>query len=752
MDRPNRPRRWRFRAKTGWRRRSSNRGGGCGLVALSSNFLFYPLRVAVLTRHEVVTLASSLESRRPCARRPPLSSRTGEHSAVTAGPRMHTSYVDGGGASSLSFSFNFSQTTRDPCNNELVCEGDSIFSNSTLELTRRSHVANSYDGQGRVWYGTPVPLWNPVTGEVASFITAFSFKITLAATANSTKWADGMAFFLAHYYSNNSVLATGVGGGHLGLFTLNNGFNATGDGRVVAVEFDTYLNVGWDTSDQHVGIDVNSLKSEASTDTASPGFKNRTTDSAMTATVHYDNRTKLFAVDLQIDATSYHVNTTVDLKRNLPDTVAVGFSASTGYGNEMHQLLSWSFNSTLENTVEEPSTKSLLIKVLVPTLVALASAIVGILVWFLCKKAAAASDRDAEVLYCDEAEFEKGLAGPRRYLYSELTTATGDFEEENLLGRGGFGSVYKGHLMRSFDGGQDVAIKKFSLESSQGREEFEAEVMILSRLRHRNLVQLFGWCDSPKGLFLVYELVPRGSLDIHIHNNQRLLTWPERYNIILGLASALRYLHQEWEQCIVHGDIKPSNIMLDSSYNTKLGDFGLARLVDHGTSPRTTQLVKGTMGYIDPEFIYTNRRSAESDVYSFGIVLLEIVSGRRPLDFEFPRWVWSLYSQGATLDAADALLRPCDEDVCERRQMERTLVVGLWCAQRDPAGRPSVAQAMHALQSEDATSLPVLAAHMYRAAEAAPAGFDVAESGGFVSSLSRGGGSPATDRMTPSSE
>jgi len=162
-------------------------------------------------------------------------------------------------------------------------------------------------------------------------------------------------------------------------------------------------------------------------------------------------------------------------------------------------------------------------------------------------------------------------------------------------------------------------------------------VRIISRLRHRNLVQLLGWCDSPKkGLLLVYELVPQGSLDKHIHDNPRLLTWSERYKIILGLGSALRYLHLDWEQCVVHGDIKPNNIMLDSSYNTKLGDFGLARLVDHGSDPKTTALLQGTMGYVDPDFLNTSRRSTQSDVYSFGepagpVVLRAAQVGVEPL-------------------------------------------------------------------------------------------------------------------------
>ncbi|EAZ44334.1 hypothetical protein OsJ_28960 [Oryza sativa Japonica Group] len=334
------------------------------------------------------------------------------------------------------------------------------------------------------------------------------------------------------------------------------------------------------------------------------------------------------------------------------------------------------------------------------------------------------------------ADLERAVTGggPRRYQFHELAAATRDFAEEEKLGQGGFGNVYLGRLAVGTGGGEDhqeVAVKKFSMDSmSQGRREFEAEVRIISQLRHRNLVQLHGWCDSRKGLLLVYELVAGGSLDKHIYNTDRILTWPERYKIIMGLGAALRYLHQEWEQCILHGDIKPSNIMVDSSYNTKLGDFGLARLVDHGKAWQATRSVLGTAGYIDPEFVNTRRPSTESDVYSFGVVLLEIVCAKPPVvlqenepSFVLLRWVWNLYSQNAILDAVDERLRVVGV-VRDERQMERVLVVGLWCAHPDLSERPSIARAMNVLQSDDAR-LPDLSPQMYKS-KASPPPRDVA--------------------------
>ncbi|OEL28353.1 L-type lectin-domain containing receptor kinase IX.1 [Dichanthelium oligosanthes] len=653
-------------------------------------------------------------------------------------------------AASTSFAFNFSTITQPDPYKELKRRGDSWFANSQIELTTNDRGGTINGSTGWVWYANPVPLWDAATGELASFHSVFSFLITpdgeYKNQDGSYNTGDGMAFFLTSY-SDSSVLPSGGGGGNLGLFSESNRFNATGDGRVVAVEFDTFRNPDWDnTSNQHVGIDVNSIRSVNSTDTGFRHNKTLTSDLVMVATVQYDNKTKLLAVDLDIDGATYQVSSTVDLKLSLPEQVAVGFSAATGSSAEMHRVRAWSFNCTLE-IASEPSAK-LVIKVVVPVLAVSVCVIVCLLLWLWrkprrsFKPIEATNDSESDEQQC-EADFERGVAGPRRYHYCELTAATGDFAEENILGRGGFGSVYKGCLPSDvIADGQLVAIKKFSSESSQSRKEFEAEVKIIGRLRHRNLVQLLGWCDSRKGLLLVYELVPEGSLDKHIYNTQRVLTWTERYNIIVGLGSALRYLHLDWEQCVVHGDIKPSNIMLDSSYNSKLGDFGLARLGDHGSGPKTT-VVKGTMGYIDPEFVNTSRRSTQSDVYSFGIVLLEIVSGRPPVDrwdpsFMLMKWVWNLYSEGKALDAADARLRTGDE--AAERQMERALVVGLWCTLREPEQRPSVADALHILQSED--KLPDLPLQMYKMA-AAPR-FAVGEYGASSSSSSSGVRSSAT--------
>ena len=227
-------------------------------------------------------------------------------------------------------------------------------------------------------------------------------------------------------------------------------------------------------------------------------------------------------------------------------------------------------------------------------------------------------------------------------------------------------------------------------------------------LYNRNLVQLIGWCHEKRELLLVYELQPNGSLDSHLFNKKNPpLNWETRFKIARGLAAALLYLHEEWEQCVVHRDIKSSNVMLDSAFNAKLGDFGLARLIDHDKGSQTT-IIAGTMGYMAPECVMTGRASKESDVYSFGIVALEISTGRRPIwgQVRTVEWVWELYGAGRPLEAADVSLEGCGG--YDELEMERLMVVGLWCAHPDDGLRPSMKEVVRLLgfEGESPPQLP----------------------------------------------
>ncbi|GLU08935.1 hypothetical protein SLE2022_258180 [Rubroshorea leprosula] len=303
-------------------------------------------------------------------------------------------------------------------------------------------------------------------------------------------------------------------------------------------------------------------------------------------------------------------------------------------------------------------------------------------------------ENEVDVLAFDVSfsdEFRNGM-GPREFSYDELAIATKNFANEEKLGEGGCGVVYKGFMR---DSNTYVAVKRVSKRSKQGIKEFASEVKIISQLRHKNLVKLIGWCHE-KELLLAYEFMLGGSLDFHLFKGRSLLPWDIRYKIVQGLASALLYLHEEGDFCVLHRDIKASNIMLDSAFNTKLGDFGLARLVDHEKGSRTT-LLAGTMGYIAPECYRTGMATKESDVYSFGIVALEIACGRRSIEYKHDEhlsslvaWVWEAYGNQMVLDVADKKLS-AEFNV---KEMECLLLVGLWCAHPSHGMRLSIRQAI----------------------------------------------------------
>ncbi|GLT47425.1 hypothetical protein SLA2020_211240 [Shorea laevis] len=332
---------------------------------------------------------------------------------------------------------------------------------------------------------------------------------------------------------------------------------------------------------------------------------------------------------------------------------------------------------------------------------------IGFVLFFLWRKGKGSTMGELALNASFDDEFGNGM-GAREFSYNELSKATKNFVEEEKLGEGGFGSVYKGFLRSS---NIDVAVKRISRRSKQGIKEYTSEVKIISQLRHKNLVKLVGWCHE-KELLLVYEFMPNGSLDSHLFKGRSLLPWNLRFQIVQGLASALLYLHEFGEFCVLHRDIKANNIMLDLAFNAKLGDFGLARLVDHEKGSRTT-LLAGTIGYIAPECHRTGKTSKESDVYSFGVVALEIACGRRSIEPRYDEdqaslmaWVWKAYGSKRLLDVVDRKLSE-DFDLLE---MECLLIVGLWCVHPIHSMRTSIKQAMHVLNFEAA--LPNLPSEM----------------------------------------
>ncbi|KAI3442334.1 Non-specific serine/threonine protein kinase, partial [Psidium guajava] len=582
--------------------------------------------------------------------------------------------------------FNFSRFQ--PNMGNLTFEGDAFTSDGVIQLTRNQLDHDIESSVGRASYDKPVRLWDSKTGKLTDFMAQFSFVMK---ALNDTFYGDGISFYIV---PSDSVIPANSSGGYLGLFNQRTA-NDTSANRVVAVEFDSYMNP-WDPSQDHVGIIVNSIISVANVSWRT-SIKN---GSVANAWVSYNSTTFNLSVFLTYaNHPVYNGNSSlsyiVDLRKILPEQVRVGFSAATGQFTEIHNILSWSFSSTLEDAKKKTSPGLVLGIVLGSGLVA---CILGIGWFIFWRKKSPLGKGVSTVDISIDGEFEKG-AGPKKFTYRNLARATDDFAEKGKLGEGGFGGVYKGLLRES---NMEIAVKRVSKGSKQGKKEYVSEVKIISQLRHRNLVQLIGWCHEEGELLLVYEFLPNGSLDSHLFRGKTHLTWAVRYKIALGLASALLYLHEEWKQCVVHRDVKSSNVMLDSNFNAKLGDFGLARLVDHDMGSQTTVLA-GTMGYLAPECVTTGKASKESDVYSFGVVALEIACGRKPVEpkvepskVRLVEWVWDLYGRGQVVEAADpALNLEFDE-----QQMECLMVVGLWCCHPDYSLRPPIKQVINVLNFE----------------------------------------------------
>ncbi|KAG5042702.1 hypothetical protein GLYMA_03G079500v4 [Glycine max] len=291
--------------------------------------------------------------------------------------------------------------------------------------------------------------------------------------------------------------------------------------------------------------------------------------------------------------------------------------------------------------------------------------------------------------------------------FEMLATATNNFHLANMLGKGGFGPVYKGQL----DNGQEIAVKRLSKASGQGLEEFMNEVVVISKLQHRNLVRLLGCCIERDEQMLVYEFMPNKSLDSFLFDplQRKILDWKKRFNIIEGIARGVLYLHRDSRLRIIHRDLKASNILLDDEMNPKISDFGLARIVRGGDDDEAnTKRVVGTYGYMPPEYAMEGIFSEKSDVYSFGVLLLEIVSGRRNTSFynneqslSLVGYAWKLWNE----DNIMSIIDPEIHDPMFEKSILRCIHIGLLCVQELTKERPTISTVVLMLISE-ITHLP----------------------------------------------
>ncbi|CAK7331454.1 unnamed protein product [Dovyalis caffra] len=580
-----------------------------------------------------------------------------------------------------------------------------IHPNGLLELTNTSKQQI-----GHAFFPFPSQFNTSLTNnsQSLSFSTQFVFAMV---PELPTLGGHGIAFTISP--SVNFIGA--LGSQYFGIF--NSTSNGLSSNHVLAVELDTIRSPDFeDINDNHVGIDVNNLTSIESAPVTYFSDEEKENKSLtlisgnmMHAWIDYDEVEKLLNVTVapitSTKPTWPLLSTSLDLSSFMLDSMYVGFSSSTGAMASSQYILGWSFNKSGQAQSLDlsklpplpPKKKSRnkpYLRIVIPTITAI------ILLISISGAAYIIRRKKYEELREDwEQEY-----GPQRFSYKDLYKATKGFKDTELLGSGGFGVVYRGALPAS---NMQVAVKKVSHDSKQGVKEFVAEIVTMGRLRHRNLVQLLGYCRRKGELLLVYDYMPNGSLDkLLFRNDTPSLNWFRRYQILRGVASALLYLHEEWEQVVLHRDVKASNILLDADFHGRLGDFGLAKFHDRGANPHTTCVV-GTVGYLAPEVTRTGRATTSSDVFAFGTLMLEMACGRKPIESEqspekmiLVDWVLESWKRGDILGTCDPKLK----GNYRVEEMELVLKLGLLCSFSTPGARPSMRQVVQYLDGN--ASLP----------------------------------------------
>ncbi|XP_019057252.1 PREDICTED: L-type lectin-domain containing receptor kinase VIII.1 [Tarenaya hassleriana] len=614
--------------------------------------------------------------------------------------------------------------------------GDAHLSNGSVRLTR--DVSVPYSGAGKAFYSKPVRFRQPGTHSPASFSTFFSFSVT---NLNPSSIGGGLAFVIPP-----DADTIGFSGGSLGLARAD----GSGSG-FVAVEFDTLMDVQFkDINGNHVGFDVDGVISSVTGDLAAVEVDLKS-GNTVNSWIEYDGSGRIFNVSVSysnLKPKSPILSFPFDLDRYVNDLMYVGFSGSTQGSTEMHSIEWWSFSSSSGSgpgsdslQPPPPATANLVnptansVKTSPPppspsppspaanstsgsksetakpssschnelckenpgavagvvTAGAFFLAIfAGVLIWVYSKK--------FKRIEKSETFASEIIKTPKEFTYKELKTSTRNFSGNRIIGHGAFGTVYKGIFPET---GEIVAVKRCS-HSSQGKTEFMSELSIIGSLRHRNLVRLQGWCHEKGEILLVYDLMPNGSLDKGLFESRTPLSWDHRKKILLGVASALAYLHRECENQVIHRDVKTSNIMLDEHFNARLGDFGLARQIEHDKTPDVT-VAAGTMGYLAPEYLLTGRATEKTDVFSYGAVVLEVVTGKRPIEKDVAagngnlvEWVWGLYREGMVLEAVDPRL----EGEFDQAEVARVVTLGLACSHPDPTARPTMRAVVQMLVGE----------------------------------------------------
>ncbi|KAA8516396.1 hypothetical protein F0562_016689 [Nyssa sinensis] len=527
---------------------------------------------------------------------------------------------------------------------------------------------------GYTFYSLPFSFKNSSNGNVLSFSTMFVFEIV---PEIQNRHGFGMQFV----FTRTKEIPEHINSQNL---------NQTNNGRYnhsVAIKLDTSQEELFnDINDNHVDIYIESIKpvkfATAGYYANENGeFKNITLTSGepIKAWVDYDGMEKQLNVTLSpININKPNLpllSSKIDLSPVILNQTYVGFSSSVGANVQSHYILGWSFQ--LNGKAQEldlsrlPSPprknqskkKQLILIIGLPVIGVLSASTTVLIIVFLLRRKA----KFTEILEDWEVQY-----GPHRFHYKDLFVATRGFKENELLGRGGFGQVYRGVIPVS---NTQVAVKRISHESKQGMKEFVAEIATIGRLRHPSL-------------------------------SETTLNWNQRSKIIKDVASGLAYLHEEWVEVIIHRDIKASNVLLDGELNGKLGDFGLARRCNHGKDPQTTHLA-GTLGYIAPELARNDKATTSTDVFAFGAFLLEVACGRKPVERQaapeeviLVDWVAECLRKGEILKTVDHKLKN-DYRV---EDMELVLKLGLLCSHPGASVGPKMPQVLQYLKGH--ASLP----------------------------------------------
>ncbi|GAU37516.1 hypothetical protein TSUD_21210 [Trifolium subterraneum] len=514
-----------------------------------------------------------------------------------------------------------------------------------------------------------------------------------------------MAFILAL----DATLPENSSGEWLGI--VNASTNGTSRAAILAVEFDTRHSSTEDGPDNHVGININSISS-LKQESLSNTKVNISSGLDVFIRIEYSNDViSVFGSMTENSNDSMEillVSQPLNLSSYFKQEVYVGFSASTSNYTELNCVKAWEFNG-----VDIGDKKNYLwIWIIVP-IVLLMIILGGLVFFFLYFRRKKNIEIEEDAYGGIEDQIQHSSMAPKKYQLTELMKATCGFSHQNKLGEGGFGTVYKGILGNN----KEIAVKRVSKYSRQGKQEFIAEVTTIGSLHHKNLVKLIGWCYESNELLLVYEFMPNGSLDKYIFNQScelelqysKVLDWKTRNRVIRDIAQALDYLHNGCEKRVLHRDVKASNIMLDVDYIAKLGDFGLARTIQkRNETHHSTKEIAGTPGYMAPETFLTGRATVETDVYAFGVLILEVVCGRTPENVyaqddyknSIVYWVWELYGKGEIVSAVDKRINYEENERVKWEEVEIVLVLGLACCHPNPNERPSMNTVLMVLNGE----------------------------------------------------